>query len=66
MSTHGGDDGLQIVLVPAAYSDLLALDLRGHLQFGVADELRNRGIDGLIELLATKNRQAVRTASAKT
>jgi phospholipid transport system substrate-binding protein len=30
-----------------------------------ADEVRNRGIDGLIELLASKNRQAVRPARAR-
>jgi phospholipid transport system substrate-binding protein len=31
-----------------------------------AEEVRNRGIEGLIELLASKNRQAPRTAAVKT
>jgi phospholipid transport system substrate-binding protein len=38
------------------------ISLVANYRSAFADELRNRGIDGLIELLATKNRQAVRTA----
>ena len=42
------------------------ISLVANYRSAFADEVRNRGIDGLIELLATKNRQAVRTAAAKT
>jgi phospholipid transport system substrate-binding protein len=38
------------------------ISLVANYRSAFADELRNRGIDGLIELLATKNRQAMRTA----
>jgi len=42
------------------------ISLVANYRSAFADEVRNRGIDGLIELLATKNRQAVKTAAAKT
>ena len=42
------------------------ISLVANYRSAFADEVRNRGIDGLIELLATKNRRGVKTAAAKT
>jgi phospholipid transport system substrate-binding protein len=42
------------------------ISLVANYRTAFAEEVRNRGIDGLIELLATKNRKALKTAAAKT
>ena len=38
MGAHGGDDGLQFVAALAVHAHFVALNLRRHLEFAVADE----------------------------
>ena len=54
LRAHGGDDGLQFVPALAVHAHLVALNLRGDLEFAVADEagdlLGDGGFDALLDL----------------
>lgn len=54
MAAHGGDDRLQIIAALARHANFVALDLRRHLEFAVADEggdlLGHAGFNAVLEL----------------
>src|SRR6266542_5968924 len=51
LRAHGGDDGLQLVPVPARNADFFALNLGGYLEFAVADEAGDLFGDGRFDAL---------------